>query len=212
MLNNYYFIDGSALISQIRYIQKKLRHFKGRRLNPILLINYFSRTLRELSEGQYKRAVFYFPKGEVSINNYLIVPNSKDPGTIRDISFKYCGEKLKGSDAFNRFVSKEVPKKWQGRFTKSEKGIDIEMCCDALRYASAGRLDRLFLLENDDDFVPLCKTLKEFGANVSLIYLAKIIAPNKSLLAEADSYDVVSETELDKIFFPLPEPKTATVK
>jgi len=205
MLNNYFFIDGSALISQVREVQKNLKSFKGRRLDPILLVRYFTTVLRELSEGQYKRAVFYFPKGgEKLIEEYLEMPNFKSPGKIRDINFKYCGEKLKGSEAFNKFVSKEVPKKWLDRFTKSEKGIDIEMCCDALRYASAGRLDRLFLMENDDDFIPLCKILKEFGTNVSLIYLSEVISPNKTLIQVADSYDVVPEENLNSIFVPVP--------
>ena len=204
MLNNYFFIDGSALISQVREIQKKTASLKGRRLDVVQLISYFATALNELTERQYKRAVFYFPKGEPTVSEYLVIPDFKKPGIIRDLSFKYCGEKLKGSVAFNNFVSSKVPKKWQGRFTKSEKGIDIEICCDALRLAGAGKLDRLILLENDDDFVPLLRILKEFGTNISLVYLSELITPNKSLVTEADSYDVVPLVELERMFLPIP--------
>jgi uncharacterized LabA/DUF88 family protein len=200
---NYFFIDGSPLAAQIRALQKADRSFKGRRLDPALFIRYFCMNLMDLDAHDFKRATFYFPKGdEVAVEDYLMVPESHKPGRVRDMHFKFCGQKLKGSSAFNKFVEEKVPKKWRGRFTKSEKGIDIEICCDALKLASASRLERLFLLTNDDDFVPLCRVLKEFGANVSLLHLSDIITPNVSLTAETDSYDVVPIVHLQNIFVP----------
>jgi hypothetical protein len=83
----------------------------------------------------------------------------------------------------------------------------------------ASRVDRLFLLTNDDDFIPFCRTMKEYGANVSIIHLAAKVPKNISLLREADSYDVVHYTELQQIFLPqlqaLPpqeEPPAAALK
>lgn len=207
MTENYFFIDGSALIAQIRYVQRSDRAFRGRKLDPIQLIFYFQRALQILGSDAYKRAVFYFPKGdEKTVHEHLAVPNFKKPGLVRDISFKYCGQKIKGSAPFNKFVLEKVPKRWQSRFTKSEKGIDLEICCDALKLASAGKIERLFFLTNDDDFIPLCRTLKEFGTNISLIHLSEIITPNDSLLQEVDSYDVVSMVNLQSMFIPLPTP------
>ena len=202
MIENYFFIDGSSLIAQIRTVQKNLKSFKNRKLDPVLFILYFATFLRDLIDGEYKRAVFYFPKGEKTVGDYLIIPNFKKPGLIKDINFKYCGEKLESSDAFNKFVLEKVPEKFQGRFTKSEKGVDIEICCDALKLASMGKIERLVLLTNDDDFVPFCRAIKEFGANISLIHLSEVINPNKSLIIETDSYDVVSEEHLQGMFMP----------
>lgn len=203
MLENYFFIDGSALLSQIREIQKKLKLSGKRKLDPIKLIDYFCDHLYQLGSQEYKRAVFYFPRGdEITINEYLQMPNFKKSGLIRDLYFKYCGQKIKGSAAFNKFVLDKVPKKWRGHCTKSEKGIDIEICCDALRLATIGKMERLFLLSNDSDFVPLCKTLKDFGVNVSLISLSEIIEPNRLLLKECDSYDVVQKENLQNMFIP----------
>src|SRR5262249_43366927 len=102
------------------------------------------------------------------------------------------------------------PPKWRDRVSKSEKGVDIEICCDALKLASASRLERLFILANDDDFLPMCRTLKEFGANVSVIHLTDFISPNISLLSESDSYDVVDRTALQTLFFPPFVPTDAT--
>jgi len=203
MIPNYFFIDGSALTAQIRRLRKVDSTFNDRKLDPRHFVQHFAMHLTELQSNEYKRATFYFPRGdEVAVNDFLLMPDRKKPGAIRDIHFKFCGEKLKGSAEFNKFVEENVPIKWQDRFTKSEKGIDIEICCDALKLASASRLERLFFLTNDDDFAPLCRTLREFGTNISLIHLAEIINPNESLLHETDSYDVIAPTALQTMFFP----------
>jgi uncharacterized LabA/DUF88 family protein len=203
MLPNYFFIDGSSLTAQIRVLRRKDRSFENRKLDVAKFIQHFSSKLVELGSHEFKRAVFYFPKGdEVAIEQYLLVPDFNKPGTVRDLSLKFCGYKLKGSAEFTTWVETNVPSKWQDRFSKSEKGVDIEICCDALKLASASRLERLFLFANDDDFLPLCKTLKEFGANVSLIHLTDYISPNTSLVSEADSYDVVEAAALQTVFVP----------
>ena len=38
-----------------------------------------------------------FPEGEKDLGDYIIMPNFNEPGVIRDVNFKYCGEKLKKS-------------------------------------------------------------------------------------------------------------------
>lgn len=170
------------------------------------------RSLGELHGGSYKRATFYFPVGdEVTAAEYLDIPDHKKPGEIRDIHFKFCGQKLKRSAAFDEWLENEVPDKWKDRCSKSEKGIDIEICCDAIRLASASRLDRLFLLTNDDDFLPFCRTIKEYGANVSIIHLTDRVNGNISLLREADSYDVVPVADLQTMFLPVQAASSADV-
>jgi uncharacterized LabA/DUF88 family protein len=201
---NYFFIDGSALTAQIRQLRRAQPAYRERKLCPREFIHQFVSQLHELHEGSYKRATFYFPQGdEASVEEHLRVPNHRQPGEIRDLQLKFCGHKLKKSAEFDKFVEESVPAKLQGRFSKSEKGIDIEICCDALRLASSSRLERLFLLTNDEDFIPLCRTLKEFGTNISIIHLSEYSSPNADLLREADSYDIVPAGALGGMFFPL---------
>jgi NYN domain len=202
---NYFFIDGSALTAQIRQLQRAEPAYRERKLCPRAFLSHFMMSLYDLHGGSYKRATFYFPQGdEAAVEGYLRMPDHQHPGEVRDLHFKFCGHKLKKSAEFDKFVEESVPTKFQSRFTKSEKGIDIEICCDALRLAAAARLERLFLLTNDGDFIPLCRTLKEFGANVSILHLSAATAPNAELLREADSYNVVLVNALDAMFFPLP--------
>jgi hypothetical protein len=74
------------------------------------------------------------------------------------------------------------------------------MCCDALKLASASKIERLFLLTNDGDFIPFCRAIKEFGANISIVHLSSAGAPNGELLREADSFHVIGLEHLEHIF------------
>ncbi|PNE12408.1 MAG: hypothetical protein CR217_03285 [Beijerinckiaceae bacterium] len=169
-------------------------------------MSYFMRALVDLHGCGYKRVTFYFPKGDESaVEEYLVLPDHKNPGEIRDLHFKYCGQKLKKSADFNEFVETNVPTEYQNRFSKSQKGIDIEICCDAFKLASASRLERLFLFTNDDDFIPFCRMIEEFGANISIIHLSDTVTRNLSQLQEADSYDVVPKPQLQQMFLPIPD-------
>lgn len=215
MADNYFLIDGSALLSQIRQLQRAHQTFRERKLCPKSFVAYFMKTLEVLHGGSYKRAIFYFPNGdEGNVANYLVMPDRGRPAEVRDLYFKFCGQKLKKSKEFNDFVETSVPPKFQDRFNKSEKGIDIEICCDAFKLATAARVDRIFLLTNDDDFVPFCRTIKEFGANISLIHLSEIVTRNRSLLDEVDSYDVISMEALEELFLvdALPKQEEASVE
>lgn len=202
-MNNYFFIDGSALAVQIRQLKRADPSFANRKLCPKQFIAYLMSALPDLHSREYKRITFYFPTGdEAAAEAHLDMPDYKKPGEVRDIHFKFCGEKLKKSPEFAKFVEENVPPEFQSRFAKSEKGIDIEMCCDALKLASTSQVDRLFLLSNDGDFIPFCRTVKEFGVNISIIHLSEHVLPNADLLREADSYDVVPLGALQDIFVP----------
>jgi hypothetical protein len=123
---NYFFIDGSALTAQIRHLRRTDTSFAGRRLCPRLFTNHLMRSLPELHGNSYKRITFYFPIGdEAAVEDYLVMPDHNKPGEIRDLHFKFCGQKLKRTKEFIEFVETQVPKQFKDRFSKSEKGIDI---------------------------------------------------------------------------------------
>jgi hypothetical protein len=121
MINNYFFIDGSALTSQIRILQKQDPSFRKRRLLVDRFLRYYCAVLHQLGSHEFKRAVFYFAEGDqVAIEEWIVVPEFHKPGAVRDIHFKYCGHKLKGSSAFAEFVT-TVPAKWRDRFNKKRE-------------------------------------------------------------------------------------------
>lgn len=141
----------------------------------------------------------YFAKGDRQVEQYLTLPDYMKPNAVRDIEIRPCGGKIPHSMKFDEFL-KTVPDEFLDRFQKSEKGVDIKICYDALQLAATGRLDRLFLLTNDSDFLPLCRKLKELGANVSLLRLSEARPANSELVRACDSYDVYHESMLLEAF------------
>jgi uncharacterized LabA/DUF88 family protein len=203
---NYFFFDGSALLYQIRRLQEQRGIYKGHRLDPLQLMRCLANAgfMRDLiavaNTWSFKRAVFYFAAGDESVERLIQVPDATQPSLVRDVGFKFCGARLPRSKEFDEFVATDVPEKFRDRFSKSEKGVDIEICCDALQLAATGRLDRLLLLTNDSDFLPLVRKLKEFGANVSLMHLSSASRVNGDLASLCDSFDVIPDEQLPMIF------------
>src|SRR5216683_3288052 len=199
--NIYIVFDGSSLISQIRQLQDQQGIFKGNKLDPLLLVTGFTSalTMRDFMGSAFRRAIFYFADGDTQIEEYLTLPDSTKPHLIRDVEFRFCGTKLARSAKYDEFL-RGVPDDFLDRCQKSEKGVDIEICCDALQLAAAGQLDRLFLLTNDSDYVPLCRKIKQLGANISLLGLSDARPVNRDLAQACDSYDILDPDRLFQVF------------
>jgi uncharacterized LabA/DUF88 family protein len=200
ILNNYFFVDGSALLSDIDMTRKD-RAFKGKRLHIERFCSSFTDTrLKTLHGGAFKRFTLYFAKNDTRIKEYLDIPDICVPDTMLDIQIKECGKKLqKGSRVDTWITNTNPPNYILERLHKSEKAVDTQICCDALLLAGFGRIDRLFLYTNDFDFIPLCQTLKSIGVNVSLIRINQK-SINKNLRRECDSLSVIPKEQLIKFF------------
>jgi uncharacterized LabA/DUF88 family protein len=199
--NNYLFVDGSSLITDVIAIKKSEKELMFKKLDIIMFSKYFcGEALESLHSGIYKRFVVYFVNLEDRINDNIIIPPFNVPGEVEDIQIKYCGKRIKGGSAIDKWISEHnPPDNVLERLNKSEKAVDTQLCCDALQLASYGRLDRLFIYTNDYDFVPLCQTLKSMGANISLFRLQNRTI-NKDLVEECDSFSVVPADTLKTLF------------
>jgi len=199
--NNYFFVDGSSLITDVIAIKKSEKELMPKKLDLIKLYQYFcGEEFDALHSGIYKRFVVYFVIHEDRINDNIIIPSFHKPGVVEDLQIKDCGKRIKGGSAIDNWISKHSPpNNVLDRLNKSEKAVDTQICCDALQLASYGRLDRLFIYTNDYDFVPLCQTLKSMGANISLFRLREK-AINKALVRECDSFSVVQVDKLSSLF------------
>ena len=200
MEKNYFFVDGSSLLSDVANIKKR-KAFHSKKLDILPFVNSFSGPrLRHLHRNSYKRFDLYFVNNETRIKEYLILPQFDMPDTVSDVHIKYCGKKVKGGAYVDKWIAKnKPPKSVLERLHRSEKAVDTQICCDALQLAALGQLERLFLYTNDYDFIPLCKIIKTMGANVSLFRLeAKNV--NKDLVEECDSFSVIPSSELITAF------------
>lgn len=203
--DNYFFVDGSCLLKDISALKsgKSRAVFASKKLDIVKFAELFTEiNLRFLTNSFYKRFVVYFVEQENRIADNIILPPFEQPGVVMDLQIKMCGKRIRGGDSVDKWILKhKPPKKVLEKLNKSEKAVDTQICCDAFLHAHSGGLDRLFLYTNDYDFIPLCRTLKSVGANVSLFRLQKERI-NKDLVKECDSFSVVPDNQLVNLFVP----------
>ena len=86
----------------------------------------FPRLLAEFGSHDLKRSVSLAQGDEVAIEESIVMPVFHKPVAVRDIRFSYCDHRLKGSAAFSE-LSPPFRRNRIDRFSKSEKGVDLEL-------------------------------------------------------------------------------------
>lgn len=67
---------------------------------------------------------------------------------------------------------------------KHQKGVDVKLAVDMVRFAAANIYDRAILIAGDADFIPAVEAVKEFGKQVRLFGIEG--RTNARLLEKAD--------------------------
>ncbi|MBN2549928.1 MAG: NYN domain-containing protein [Anaerolineales bacterium] len=201
MDNNYFFVDGSALLSDIKKIHSANRVSPNSLFNILAFVNYFTGPhFMEFHVGSYKRFVFYFVKGDDRLQAMIKFPDFKRPGEINDVRIEYCGKRIGQTKRAREWLDQNnAPNYVREHLYRSEKAVDTQICCDALQLAAANRLDRLFLYTNDYDYVPLCQTLRRMGSNVNLFRI-RSDSVNSDLVSEFDAFHTISDNDLHSVF------------
>jgi uncharacterized LabA/DUF88 family protein len=107
---------------------------------------------------------------------------------VVDLRVEYCRKRIAEFERARAWLDENhAPECVRDCPYRSEKAVDIQICCEELQLAAMGRLDRLFLYTNDFDFVPLCRTLRQLGCNINLFRL-KAPAVNADLAKECDAF------------------------
>lgn len=198
MKNNYFFVDGACLLKDIEMFKKSDSSLRDKRMNLDYFMNFFTHNyspMLKLHAGYTRRFSFYFVKGSKDrFERNVETSDRKIPGNVMDWDIQWCGENVIDSKKLTKWVIDNNPPQFvSDAMTKTEKAVDTQICCDALQLAALDKIDRLFIYTNDSDFLPLLKTLKRFGVNVSLISLSNQ-RHNDKLCDEADSYNVIIDT------------------
>ena len=198
---NYFFVDGSSLLADLKRVRAKLKIDSTQRFNIIPFVRHFvGHDFFEYHSGSYRRFVFYFVQNDDRIKHNLIVPDFTQPTVVGDVHIQYCGKKVRQAKRTVEWLEeRSAPTYVMDRLYKSEKAVDTQICCDALQLAGTGNLERLFLYTNDYDFIPLCKTLRQLGANTNLFRLRKERV-NKDLVTECDAFHVMNDDAIRECF------------
>jgi len=166
--DNFFFIDGSALIADVTTYRRDHPSLKEKRFILQGLVNNLTgQRLFGLHGGSYKRFVFYFAIGDVRVKETFQLPNFVEPGVGTDIYLKYCGKRLPKSKKVETWISEHnPPPAVMDKLHRSEKAVDTQICCDALQLAAYNKLNRLFLYANDSGavrLIPICCILFNNG-------------------------------------------------
>lgn len=199
---NFFFIDGSALLNDIKRYKDEHPQLKEKKFNPLTFSSVFQYKyeLSKFHSREYKRIVFYFVNNDQRIKEYIEVPDFTKPWQLEDLEIKYCGKRIPAYSKAKEWLDKnKAPTSVTDSLYKSEKAVDTKICCDALILLSVNKLDRLFLYSNDYDFIPLCQAIKIMGANINLIKLTATRV-NKDLVSECDGFHTFSDHEIFTFF------------
>lgn len=198
--NNYFFVDGSALLADVR----RARHDKRHAIAPDakLDIEHLAHTFvgplfRGIHGGTYRRFVYYFVGKDERLESEIVLPDPTRQNAMVDLRVEYCGKRIREYEQAREWADKhEAPQVVLDCLYRSEKAVDTRICCDALQLAAIGGLDRLFLYTNDYDFVPLSQTLRRMGVNVNLLRIGRDHTVNEQLVRECDGFHVLDIPEL----------------
>lgn len=204
--NNYFFFDGSALLSDLRRFRQSDRRYATKRLNLVALVGWFAGyDLHHYHQGSYRRATFYFADGDARVKELVDFPDATQPGMIADIRIELCGKRVPKAERAARWLDENnAPSDVRESLHRSEKAVDTQICCDALQLAASNKLDRLFLYANDYDFLPLVKALRQLGCNANLIRLTADNV-NQDLVGQCDGFNVISPHYYSELFGPVDE-------
>jgi uncharacterized LabA/DUF88 family protein len=207
MENNYFFVDGSALLSDVKRIHHDDKSLSGRRLSLTAFAEQFTgHNLKQFHSGHYRRFTFYFVEGDERLERELILPDVSIPGAIDDLRIERCGKSIKEFRAAQEWLEEnKAPQHVTDCLYRAEKAVDTQICADALQLAAVGKLDRLFLYTNDYDFVPLCRALRHLGLNINLFRM-RAFSVNKLLAQECDAVHEMPASAIQSCFLPLPAP------
>ncbi len=193
-MNAYFFVDGSALLGDVARAKRDLQLTVAARLDLTVFAGYFTGHRFAPWHGNgYRRFVFYFVQDDERLRSMVLLPQPHIPGAVSDLRIEFCGKRIRQFEQARQWLEQNsAPDFVRECIYRSEKAVDTQICCDALQLAGTNKLDRLFLYTNDYDFVPLCRSLRQLGANINLFRLrGKDV--NAELAGECDALHVMDD-------------------
>lgn len=194
-------IDGSHLFASIAQVWRDHPELKDHKLRIDVLSDVLT-TKWEIYTGPSIRTIYYFKKGNQRIKEMLDIPPASSPNMRSHWQINECAQSV------TSIPEKEIAKldpKYRDQFHKAEKGLDMELACDALQLVANGRTDAVVFLVNDRDYIPLFKAVQRLGSNAYLCALDAKQPIQRDLAEVADLY-LTLDDNLNAIFGYTPPP------
>lgn len=198
---NYIFVDGSALLADIKRLRAQDSSLAGKKLDLAKMAREFTNnTFRNFIGEGWRRFTFYFVRGDERLEHDLVIPDVTKAGAVEDLRIEHCGKTIREFREAQKWLEENnAPQSVRDCLYRAEKAVDTQICADALQLAAVGKLDRLFLYTNDYDFIPLCRALRNLGLNINLFRL-RAQNVNKELAQECDAVNELTEERMRYCF------------
>lgn len=92
-----------------------------------------------------------------------------------------------------------IPEKYRDYIHRAEKGLDMQLSCDALTLVANKTASCIGLYINDRDYIPFIKSIKNLGANVYLTCLSSKYPIQEKLCDISDKF-LSQDNALNRIF------------
>ncbi|HUB93923.1 MAG TPA: NYN domain-containing protein [Verrucomicrobiae bacterium] len=196
------YVDGSFLFASIERVKRTHPELASSKLNVAILSRALHNTFAE-NIGLNLRTNYYFRTKDERIASMLTVPPPH--GQSGHWQIKECGINLRGMKPVPTEVLDQLPKQYRDLYPRAEKGLDMELACDALLLAASGRVQSFVFLIGDRDFMPLLTAVQRLGSNTYIAGLDVQQHVPSELLNLADRYATL-EGWLNQIFAYTPQP------
>jgi uncharacterized LabA/DUF88 family protein len=191
-----FFVDGSHLFASTERVKQQHPELKSSKLNIAKLSGYLTDTFGENFNSSV-RVIYYFRKNDTRIKDSLTIPPLH--GERGHWQIKECGENLKGQKPIPTDILDQLPEEYRDMYPRAEKGVDMELACDALLLAAQGTVRSFVFVINDRDYIPLLAAIQRLGLNNYLSGLDVRQKIQEKLLNLSDRY-LTLETHLNDIF------------
>lgn len=199
-------VDGSHLFASIAQVWRDRPELKQNKLKIDELTTALH-TVWYPYTGPAIRTVYYFKKGDKRLKEMLEIPSSSSPKMKSHWLINECAESV--TSIPDHELNKLSPK-YRDQFHKAEKGLDMELACDALQLVADRRVDSIVFFVNDRDYIPLFRAIQRLGANSYLSALDSKQPIQKDLAKLADLYQTL-ENNINDIFGYVAPPVETTV-
>jgi len=180
-----FYVDGSHLFACIERVKRDHPELASSKLN-IERLTFNLITIFRNFIGSGIRITYYFRKDDDRIKKYLTI--SPLHGLHGHWQIKQCGYNLRRSKAILASELDKLSEEYRDIYPRAEKGVDMELACDALSLAAGRTAQSFVFLIDDRDYLPLLQAIQRFGANTYIVGLDIKQKVQDSILELADSY------------------------
>ena len=128
--DNYFFVDGSALIADVVSYKRDNALPPDSKFSLTSFANYFTQAFPKISGFAFRRFVFFFANNDERVEKVFVLPDFTKPGGFEDLRIEWCGKRLKKSAEVEDWISEhDPPPSVMDKLHRSEKAVDTQICC-----------------------------------------------------------------------------------